>query len=664
MPESLSIQLAFILFESVFCFVVAFYTFIKVVSADKKNEKNRLLMVGNFLAAMILFFDFFSYVSDGQPGAFNFVMIRLSNFMLFFLTALILFTYSLYVSFQLFGNGGLTSNNPAKIPLRVSYIVFLLDALIPISNIFIPKLFYVDENNIYHRDVLFYASITLSTIGLIAIIIVLITYRKRFEKTKFLTLLSIGVLPAIGMLFQIAITGISSINISIGFALILMFIENSVSQSKELIRISKLEVRTGLFNEHGCIEKLNDLRDYGKNKDFAVVFFDICKFSDINRKYGMKAGDKVLKNYAEKLNETLKDDEFLGRQGSDHYIGVVRKKNLKNFLNLLSETEIEFTYGVLDEKNARIYLSSVAGVYEIEDEDIKGEDAIANAYTALLYAKTVSKQPVDYMTQELKDRIDQERQFGSILFEGIGRDEFSAYYQPKVNIDKHELCGAEALARWNHEGEIIPPGDFIPIMEKNDSVCALDFYILAKVCKDISGWSEEGLDIPVISVNFSRRNLSNKNLAKDIDKVVQSHNVPKGLIEIEITETNDEFPIGVLKDFVDSLHELGYKVAVDDFGCGAASLSLLREADFDTLKIDKSFIDNAFEKDLTILSHIVNMAKAIDMKIVAEGVESKWQQDKLKELGVGVVQGFYFDKAVTKDEMVKRIQNKDYSPKE
>ena len=466
------------------------------------------------------------------------------------------------------------------------------------------------------------------------------------------------------MVFQVLIEGISFINIAIGFSFVLMFIENSLSKSRELYRISKLEVRTGLYNEHGCIDKLNELRDDGKSTDYAAVFFDISKFSDINRKYGMKAGDKVLKIYSDSIKENLKKDEFLGRQGSDHFIAVVRKENLSALLTMLEETEVEFTYGLFDENSADIFVSSVAGVYEITDDDIKGEDILANAYTALLYAKTVSKLPVDYMTQELRKKLDDERLYGSILYEGIGKHEFSAFYQPKVNIETNELCGAEALARWIHEGEIIPPGKFIPLMEKNDTVCALDFYILSKVCTDIAGWIEEGLDIPVISVNFSRRNLTNKNLAKDIDKVVRSHNVPKDLIEIEITETNDEFPISVLKEFVDSLHELGYKVSVDDFGCGAASLSLLRAADFDTLKIDKSFIDNAFEKDLTILSHIVNMAKAINMKIVAEGVENKWQEETLQVLGVGVVQGFLFDQAVPKEEMVKRIHHKEYAQRD
>jgi len=638
--------------------------FINVISADKKNVKNRLMMFSNFLAALLLISDFFAYTFSGRSGKLSYIIVRSSNFALFFFTALILFAYVLYVGYQLFGGAGITTNVEGKIPLRIAFAILTLDIIMIVVTQFTGGMFSIDENNTYSRGPLYYvaALISAATIGLV--LYLLIKYRKNVDRIKFLSLISYIFIPGIAMVLQTVFFGFSFINIAIGFSLLLMFIENSVSQSRELINISKLEVRTGLLNEHGCIERLNIMRDKGIHTDYAAVFFDIAKFSDINRKYGMKAGDKVLKNYSEAVKNSLKDKEFLGRQGSDHFIAVVRKDDLGALLDILSGIPIEFTYGFMEEKVTTATISSVAGVYEIIDKKINGEDILANAYTALLYAKTVSNKTVDYMTQELREKIDNDRMFGSQLIDGIEKGEFEAFYQPKVNLDTNELCGAEALARWIHDGEIIPPGKFIPIMEKNDSVCALDFYILSNVCKDMSEWMKEGLDIPVISVNISRRNLSNHNLAEDIDKIVESYGVPKELIEIEITETNDEFPISVLKDFVNSLHKLGYKVAVDDFGCGAASLSLLRETDFDTLKIDKSFIDNAFDKDLAILTHIINMAKAIDMKIIAEGVESKWQEETLQELGVEVVQGYFFDKAVPKDEMVKRINQKEYTRKQ
>ena len=198
------------------------------------------------------------------------------------------------------------------------------------------------------------------------------------------------------------------------------------------------------------------------------------------------------------------------------------------------------------------------------------------------------------------------------------------------------------------------------MMEINDSICDLDFSILKMVCQDLDEWIKEGLNPPPVSVNFSRRNLSNPGLAEDIDRIVSDYRIPKKLIEIAITETNDEFPISVLKNFVQEMHKCGYRTAIDDFGCGSSSLSVLREITFDVLKIDKEFVDNAYAKDLTILSYIIKMAKAISLEVVAEGVEQKDQVNTLSSLGADVIQGYYYDKPLAKETMQQRLINKSY----
>ncbi len=143
--------------------------------------------------------------------------------------------------------------------------------------------------------------------------------------------------------------------------------------------------------------------------------------------------------------------------------------------------------------------------------------------------------------------------------------------------------------------------------------------------------------------------------------MVSEAGIPKNLIEIEVTESSDEFSIGILRNFVDSLHELGYKVSIDDFGSASSSLTLLREISFDTLKIDKGFVDHAKTRDLTILTHIVRLAREINVDIVAEGVEQKGQIEILDNLGVDVVQGFYFDKPLSKDNITERLKAPEYS---
>ncbi len=449
--------------------------------------------------------------------------------------------------------------------------------------------------------------------------------------------------------FETAII-LAALSYSIYFRTREQFVEKKILETREM--------RTGLLNEHACVDRLNSMRNTPKLTEYAAVYFDLVRFGAINDQYGMETGNKVLTEYTVLLSHAIQKDEFLSRPGSDHFIAVIYKENLKLFLAQLENMPVIFE---LDGEDYDIPVSACCGVYEIDDSDINGEDIISNAYAALNYGKSIAKRSVTYLTGELLSSLKEQRQLEVDIPQAMAREEFLVYYQPKVNSKKQVMCGAEALVRWLHDGNIISPGKFIPIMESNNMMCDLDFYILRRVCTDISEWISQGLVPPTISVNFSRRNLSNPNLAKDIDRVVTSYHVPKKMIEIEITETIDEFPISVLGDFVDDLHNLGYKVAVDDFGSGSSSLSLLREVTFDTLKIDKGFVDRAYAKDLTILNYMIKLAIALDIEVLAEGVELKEQVETLSLLGCDIIQGYYYDKPLPKDIFTERIINRRYT---
>ena len=264
------------------------------------------------------------------------------------------------------------------------------------------------------------------------------------------------------------------------------------------------------------------------------------------------------------------------------------------------------------------------------------------------------------MTRELMDEIEEQKHFELMIRKGLENEEFEPYYQPKVNCRTNTLCGAEALARWRHDGKIIHPSEFIHVMERNDSICELDLLMLRKICRDISKWLEEGISVPPVSINFSRRNLADPDLAATIDRIVAESGVPKYLIEIEITETTDEFPISVMKKFVDGLKERGFSSSIDDFGSANSSMAVLREISFDTVKIDKGFIDHDHSKDRAILDHIIKMARSIGLKIVAEGVELENQVETLKSLGAEIIQGYYYDCPLPKEEMADRLKNPIY----
>ena len=536
--------------------------------------------------------------------------------------------------------------------------LFITTAIL-LANIPLHFVFHFSEENTFHTDAIFPITYIILFVYLALILVMTIVKCDFAVGVNELITVFIGiffiVLNVIGERFIHGYKG-NSQEATVLAVLIYAIHFKSIEDKKEKNYLETREQKTGLLNENALIAKLDIMRQTAQMDMYAAVYFDLARFGVINDQYGMEVGNRVLAEYAKIINAMMREDEMLSRQGGDRFIAVVLQRNLDVILDQLASTRVRFSDG---SESYDINISSHVGVYYVENNFISGEEIVSNAYSALNYGKAAGNN-VTYLTSELRNLIRDEKQFAADIPIAMNNNEFVAYYQPKVNSRTQNLCGAEALVRWIKNGQLVPPGKFIPIMETKDLMCDLDFYMLRHVCADIAKWIEQGLVPPTISVNFSRRNLSNKNLATDIDKIVQEYHVPKKMIEIEITETIDEFPISVLKGFVDDLHKLGYKVAVDDFGSGSSSLSLLREVTFDTLKIDKGFVDRAYAKDLTILSYMIKLAKALGVETLAEGVEQKEQVDTLLSLGCEVIQGYYFDRPLPKENFETRIIDRRY----
>ena len=654
MVSALTIQISFLLCESIICFLCGL-ALLFMPNGDPAKKKP--LVIITFLGALLLLADFCAFVFRGDTGLINYIMVRVSNFLVFVLSDLIIYTFSLYLYGCIWGKMGIYDKDPAKIRMWIIHISQLVGVALVIISQFTHMYYYFDEENLYHRGPVIAVSLIIPLVGIELCASILVQYRKSVHISKFIMLLVFSVIPVVSVIIQGLAYGTSVINIMLGFGILGMFGEFVLWQSREVTRAEKTEFRTGLSNEHGCIEALRAIIERGEAHEYAVVCFNLLHFSLINRKYGMETGTQVIINYAKTLERYLAKDEFIARQGSDQFIVVVRKENLQPVLKQLDGLFVQFTY---EEQLINVNISATSGIYQIHATDTDPELMISNATAALNYAKTVLKSSSFEQTDEIINQITERKQLEEILPEAIKQEEFLVYYQPKVNSKTEQLVGAEALVRWMHEGTLVPPGKFIPVMEENDLICSMDYYMLRHVCADLEKWITAGLVPPTISVNFSRRNLTNKEIAFDIDRIVREYHVPKKMIEIEITETVDEFPLSVLKEFVDELHRLGYKVAVDDFGCGSSSLSLLREITFDTLKIDKGFVDRAYAKDLTILGYIIKLAKAINLEILAEGVETEEQINTLLALGCEVIQGYYFDKPLPRDVMESRLINRKY----
>lgn len=657
MIDGFSAQLSFLLFEAVLCLVL---TPLYVVTKDPLRVRKSVVISLNLTCSAMLFCEYLYYVYYGSRTGVDVIIMYVVNAAVYYLILLLLFFYAMLVFLRLFGRFDFKPDMPCRNRLiAVCAIVVVGLILVAVSN-FTGIYYYFDSNNCYQRGPLFWLAAMLPTLGALIVVTVIINHRTKMTLVQRMVLVSYLVLPLIGELIQICFFGTSLMNICMGLSVLMMFFENVINKEKELVRATRTEVRTGLANEHACIEWLNSMKGNEELKKYAAVFFDLRKFSDINRIHGIENGNRILANFSNIMLDKIEKDEILGRQFGNQFVAIIKHRNLDGILKVLNGVEVPFTDSETGAAN-KVTLSARVGVYEIDRVDLEGEDILVFAAQALVIAKSKDSDDIVWLTKDLLDSLAERKKLESDIKSGLKSGEFRPYYQPKVNIKTKRLCGMEALSRWLHDGQIAAPGSYIPIMEFNDTIRLLDLYILKCVCEDIAGWLKEGIEVPVVSVNFSRRNLADPDLSGKIDSVVRLSGIPKDLIEIEVTETADEFSIGDLSAFVDKLHKLGYKVSIDDFGSASSSLTLLREVSFDTLKIDKGFIDNSKMRDLAILTYIIRLAEEIDTDIVAEGVEQQKQVELLDKLGVDVIQGYYFDKPLPKNDMSARLKEPVYS---
>ncbi len=596
--------------------------------------------------------EMFAYIYRGNETTVGYWMVRVCNFMNYFLI------YSIMIALNKFFYAFIDikdslNKKVEKTVYLLSYVGMLLLLVSQFTHIY----YYFDEHNRYVRGPLFMLSFVMPLFIILVTMGAVIKYRMHVSKHIFIAAMIFTGLPLLCALIQNFLYGLSLFNIALGISSICIFGFSLVDHNQFLRRMASIERMTGLPNSYGFIMEIQKRIAKGEASKYDAMYLDIVRMGLINRKYGGPVGDYVIKKYAESVSEFMGPEEVLGRLGGNFFVALVLKERTKDFLELISG--INITIHIPDGEEV-ITVSSVAGVFGLTDEVRTPDLVMNNISMAVSLAKNVLKKPVVFLTPELMEEMNNRRRLQEMIPVCLARKEFVAFYQPKVNLDTYKLCGAEALARWKHDGKLVPPVQFISVMEQNDYICKFDFYMLNAVCADIKEWLANGLKPPMISVNFSRRNLGNPILAEEIYNVVRSYDIPLNLIQIEITETVDEYPLEYLKGVVEALHRYGISAAIDDFGTGSSSIRTLKDVPFDLLKIDKSFIDSISPKDKHVLTYIIGMARALNARTITEGVETADQLQVLKELGCDEIQGYYFDKPLPKEEFIGRMKNPFY----
>ncbi|WP_022762444.1 MULTISPECIES: putative bifunctional diguanylate cyclase/phosphodiesterase [unclassified Butyrivibrio] len=417
---------------------------------------------------------------------------------------------------------------------------------------------------------------------------------------------------------------------------------------------------TGLPNAGGYIREIAERINQGTITNYTAFYFNLKGFGNINGRYGMECGNKVLVQFTEKVKDFLLDDEILGHLGGDNFVALINKERKEKFCRLLNGIEVYL------ENDIKLKIQSTIGLWDIEETFDDPGDAIGRPSVALQHAKHVLHVPVVKVTDAMLKKVASNKEVLEKYQSALENREFLVFYQPKVDSRTNTLVGAEGLVRWKHGGEMVSPGVFIPPLEENGEIVLLDYYVLRRACEDIKRWVEEGLTPVPISVNFSRKDLLDVDLAENIDRIITNSGIDKKFIEVEVTETVDEQEHGELSKFIKDLYDRGIMTAIDDFGAGYSSLATLREFQVHTLKIDRSFIntDEFSWKDEVILKDIIHMALGLGMNVVTEGVERSDQLEFINKVGCFVIQGFFYDRPLPVEEFEERLKNKVYPKKE
>lgn len=411
-----------------------------------------------------------------------------------------------------------------------------------------------------------------------------------------------------------------------------------------------------VFNLNYFFKTIDEKIASGELSEYAACRFDMKRFSVVNHQFGREDGTKILNKFIVGLQKRLGEDGCVCRIQGDTFTVLFRKKRISFVTNYLSGTMIEL--GLKYKKKAM--LSTYAGYYEIVGEKTAEEimDRIGMAWNI---AKHVKRVPYVFFDEKLMQSVENEKWVESVFDEALRNEEFMVYYQPKVTLKNYRLNGAEALCRWKHNGEMVLPYRFIPVLEQSNMICELDFYMLEHVCRDLKRWRDEGRELVKISVNLSRVHLGDMDLVEHVLEIVDRYGIPHSYIELELTETTTDVDFRELKQIVIAFRMQGFSVAVDDFGVGYSSLNLIREMPWKVLKIDKSFLPEGDEDEdentqkRVMLKHIIGMAQNLGLECIAEGVETAEQVTILKENNCYNAQGYLFDKPLPVEEFEDRL---------
>ncbi len=419
---------------------------------------------------------------------------------------------------------------------------------------------------------------------------------------------------------------------------------------------------TNLPNRILFLDRLKQAIQIGKryNNYLAVLFIDLDHFKEINDSLGHDIGDKLLVEVAKRMKSVLRASDTLSRFGGDEFTVIVNDINKVEDLSRIIQTIMDLFKKPIKIKNNTLYVNMSIGISIYPNDAKEVNDLLKHADAAMYKAKESGRNTYCFydedMTKKAFDRIFLE----TSLREALVKDEIVVFYQPQVDASKNELVGMEALVRWNHPTKgMIYPDSFIPLAESTGIIVELDRIVMKKSIKQFHTWKKEGLNPGKLSINLAVKQLESNDFLDFVKNILNSQKCTYSNIEFEVTEgqimQNPEKSIKILND----INKLGISISIDDFGTGYSSLAYLKKLPINKLKIDKSFVQDLPSdlEDVAITKTIIRLCESLNLNVIAEGVETEEQKDFMLENGCKLIQGYFYSKPVSVEEITKILKN-------
>ena len=404
---------------------------------------------------------------------------------------------------------------------------------------------------------------------------------------------------------------------------------------------------------------LNDI--HNSKSLLAVMFFDLDRFKIINDTLGHPAGDLLLKSVVKRFLSCIREQDVVARWGGDEFTLLLPKISCRQDATAIAQRILDALQPTFNIDGHELRITSSIGIAVYPDDGKDSETLLKNADVALYQAKYEGKNNYQHYNLALNSQNKEQLTLEKQLHFALERNEFVVYYQPIIDVTTGKIVKMEALLRWQHPKQgLVSPNAFIPLAEENGLIVEIGEWVLETACAQNRLWQKMGMTSLCISVNLSARQFQQKHkLVSTVTNILHKTNLSPSHLELEITETVTIQNGKLTKTILDQFSQMGISLAMDDFGTGYSSLSYLKQLPFSTIKIDRSFIKNILkdQKDLAIINAVISLAKGLDIKVVAEGVETEQTKKFLQKLQCKYMQGYYFSIPLSSSDATKLLKN-------